>query len=583
MFEPMQGDAARESRNGGAEVRPDSSERTRSVSSAGEERLAEFPPPHGRLPRLDLGIEWETPWREFSSSVRGFFSGERAPKAAEIPADSDLRIDWIGGRNSGWAFAASSAWHVIVVMLLMLPIWGFLPATAGNLAPIRVELNMSAPQDLPPIKLGSPLEPAPGPKPNPLPVPKIKENEPPAQEGADAFHPRQTILSIPVRVTHPRQTLIQPAAPMAPPKVDTELPNIVEWAAGAAVPKLQLQLSPSAAAPKMRERAVENAVAPEVANVEKNVGPLNIASSAGVNPAPQMPMAPMAAVAASRQAREGTDVAAPEVSAQAGDSGLRNLIALSASPGPAAPEVAVPQGNLAARIAISPSGHQPGSPGGTGSGRSGAVGGGGGTGALPAAVSVSGGSSHAAVSGGGGLAAGQSRSKLILKPVSSLPEKPMPMAPRKGALNVAALDPKEPPETILSGKEVHTLNIDLPNVTSASGSWILNFAELDEESSPFNRPKGELSGPVAVFKVDPKYPPETIKENIEGEVVLYAIIRANGSVDSIQLMRTLDPRLDQNAIQALAQWKFRPARRDGAPVDIEAVVHIPFRYHPPER
>ena len=65
-------------------------------------------------------------------------------------------------------------------------------------------------------------------------------------------------------------------------------------------------------------------------------------------------------------------------------------------------------------------------------------------------------------------------------------------------------------------------------------------------------------------------------------MVLYAIIRADGSVDSIQLVRKLDPRLDANAIQALAQWKFRPATRDGAPIDIEAVVHIPFRYHPPQ-
>jgi TonB family protein len=62
---------------------------------------------------------------------------------------------------------------------------------------------------------------------------------------------------------------------------------------------------------------------------------------------------------------------------------------------------------------------------------------------------------------------------------------------------------------------------------------------------------------------------------------LYGIIRKDGSIDSIQLVRSLDPQLDQNAIDALAQWKFRPGTRAGAPVDIEAVIYVPFTYQEP--
>jgi len=118
-------------------------------------------------------------------------------------------------------------------------------------------------------------------------------------------------------------------------------------------------------------------------------------------------------------------------------------------------------------------------------------------------------------------------------------------------------------------------------VTSASGSWILNFAQLDEDDRPPFRPKGELSGPVPVEKADPQYPPNMIREHVAGEVVLYAIIRKDGSVDSIQIVRGLEPQLDHNAIEALAQWKFRPGRRAGVPVDLEAVVHVPFNYRDP--
>ena len=79
----------------------------------------------------------------------------------------------------------------------------------------------------------------------------------------------------------------------------------------------------------------------------------------------------------------------------------------------------------------------------------------------------------------------------------------------------------------------------------------------------------------------PEYPEDAIKAHIDGEVVLYAIIRKDGSVDSIQLMRSLDPRLDKNAMAALARWKFLPGKRAGVPVDIEAVVRIPFEYKNP--
>ncbi len=140
-----------------------------------------------------------------------------------------------------------------------------------------------------------------------------------------------------------------------------------------------------------------------------------------------------------------------------------------------------------------------------------------------------------------------------------------------------------PPEKILGAKQVYTLHINMPNMTSASGSWVLNFAELNEDETQLHAAAGtvELKGPVPFRKIDPKYPPELRTTHVEGEVILYAIIRKDGSVDSIQLVHGVDPRLDANAMEALAQWKFRPAEKQGTPVDLEAVVHIPFRSRTP--
>jgi protein TonB len=122
----------------------------------------------------------------------------------------------------------------------------------------------------------------------------------------------------------------------------------------------------------------------------------------------------------------------------------------------------------------------------------------------------------------------------------------------------------------------------MPNLNSATGSWILNFSELRSNLDAPRAISGDLSGPVALKKIDPKYPPTLINEHVEGEVILYAILRSDGSVDSIQLVRGLDEQLDANAMNALSQWKFRPASKQGSPVDLEAIVHIPF-HAPAER
>jgi protein TonB len=83
-----------------------------------------------------------------------------------------------------------------------------------------------------------------------------------------------------------------------------------------------------------------------------------------------------------------------------------------------------------------------------------------------------------------------------------------------------------------------------------------------------------------VHKSDPAYPGELIKDGVQGTVILTAIIRANGSVADIVVVQSLDPRLDQNAAQALSHWRFRPALKDGQAIDLEAVITVPFRSKP---
>jgi protein TonB len=100
----------------------------------------------------------------------------------------------------------------------------------------------------------------------------------------------------------------------------------------------------------------------------------------------------------------------------------------------------------------------------------------------------------------------------------------------------------------------------------------MHFAELkDAEKS------GDLVAPVAMQEVDPGYPLELMKQNVQGMVVLSAVIRSDGSVGEVQVIRSVDDRLDRYASAALSRWRFRPATRNGDPVALQTVVMIPFK------
>jgi TonB family protein len=245
---------------------------------------------------------------------------------------------------------------------------------------------------------------------------------------------------------------------------------------------------------------------------------------------------------------------------------------LSANPAPPAP-LQPPQGNLAAKVSISPDAAQPAAKGSAGD--TGAP-----AGKSPVGISISGGNPSPSASGNGGKIAAPPR-KLITRPDPK--SETEDVAERTGPPDFAALPPGAKPEAVFAYKRVYTMNVNMPNLNSSTGSWILNFSELhnDSENTRHARQSAELSGPVPVQKVDPKYPPTLISERVTGEVVLYAVIRRDGSVDNIQLVRGLDQQLDANAIRALRQWRFRPGAKEGAPVELEAIVHIPFRLPEP--
>jgi TonB family protein len=133
------------------------------------------------------------------------------------------------------------------------------------------------------------------------------------------------------------------------------------------------------------------------------------------------------------------------------------------------------------------------------------------------------------------------------------------------------------PDPKFEGRQVFSMAIQSPNLTSHEGSWLMWYADRALMSN-----RAAISSPEPVHKVDPKYIAMAAEERIEGLVRLSFVIGHDGKVYDIQVVKGIDPRLDHSAMEALQKWVFEPALRDGKPIDVDALVEIPFRLKPRE-
>jgi len=132
--------------------------------------------------------------------------------------------------------------------------------------------------------------------------------------------------------------------------------------------------------------------------------------------------------------------------------------------------------------------------------------------------------------------------------------------------------PTEIERSIFHDRKSYSMILNMPNLNSVGGSWIIRFAEKVQSDAG-----ADLTAPEATRKVDPGYPAELMRQNVHGTVILYAVIRSDGTVGGVRVLSSVDERLDQFARVALSHWQFRPAIKNGNAVDLEAVVTIPFR------
>jgi protein TonB len=88
---------------------------------------------------------------------------------------------------------------------------------------------------------------------------------------------------------------------------------------------------------------------------------------------------------------------------------------------------------------------------------------------------------------------------------------------------------------------------------------------------------GGVSEPQLVYKVDPEFSEEARRAKFMGVVTVNLIVDPNGNPQNVRLVRGVGMGLDEKAIEAVRQYRFKPARENGKPVAVQLNVEVDFR------
>jgi TonB family protein len=525
-------------------------------------------------PELILLTAPEPRSRAFLQNLRELFrQPERAPLRLES-APAAFWPDVFVDRGLPWRrFAQSGAYHVLTLVF----IWAgsrFLalqPHAASQPAFTHADVVYYTPSEyLPPLD--------------------TRRSTSTRARKADPEYSAQPIISVPPEADNRSQTIVTP--PNIKLQRDVALPNVVSMLEKMpGNPQMPIRPAPvvpaseiSRLAPRMERAVIAPAPAMET-NSARRLGDLNIGHSSVIAPAPQLSLNEQHAAGGrgTTISKHSLQVIAPPPSLAASDrshSG-QGMLALNLHPAVGAPPDPA-AGNRRGNFAATPEGYRgaSGAPA-TSAGTSKADGSGAGknSGNLPSGLYV-------------GNPAAKSSGAYSVNPrlMANARSPRVDTAQTLQRANATKLSDVE--RAVFGDRKYYSLSLNMPNLNSAGGSWIIRFAPLQKDSIPSspssraaaNDPPAEgssrsdLSAPVATRKVDPAYPLELMHQNVGGTVILYGVIHTDGTVGSVRVLRGVDDRLAQFATEAIAKWKFQPATRNGAPVDVEATFWIPF--HP---
>ena len=90
---------------------------------------------------------------------------------------------------------------------------------------------------------------------------------------------------------------------------------------------------------------------------------------------------------------------------------------------------------------------------------------------------------------------------------------------------------------------------------------------------------GGVSAPLVIHSVDPEFTAEARAANFQGSVSIQLIVDSQGNPQNVHVVRRLGMGLDEKAVEAVRQYRFKPAMYEGHPVAVQLVVDVDFHLH----
>jgi TonB family protein len=85
-----------------------------------------------------------------------------------------------------------------------------------------------------------------------------------------------------------------------------------------------------------------------------------------------------------------------------------------------------------------------------------------------------------------------------------------------------------------------------------------------------------ISAPTVIKRIEPRYTDEARQERIVGNVILQIVIQTNGTADILKVVKPMPFGLTESAVEALQQWRFMPAVRNGKAIPVAANIEVAF-------
>jgi TonB family protein len=88
-----------------------------------------------------------------------------------------------------------------------------------------------------------------------------------------------------------------------------------------------------------------------------------------------------------------------------------------------------------------------------------------------------------------------------------------------------------------------------------------------------------VTAPRVTYHPEPDYPRKGRDGKKEGTVVLKLVVGSDGLTRNFEVVNSLSPGFDKEAISAVKKWRFAPATKDGKPVAAQISVQVSFRLY----